>query len=136
MRLSIAACGVVMFVVAALSFTACSKQSSQDTTTTSSANLLLGTWNLDTSAGATSSPYCSVATPIVFTATTQTRPDADGKPSTIPVTYVTGETTTFPTVVYLMTDAGITAHVTYRFLSRDTMILDTALQCQYVRASN
>jgi hypothetical protein len=53
--------------------------------------------------------------------------------NTIPVTYVTGNSNTFPTVVYVLTDAGITYHTTYNFPSKDKMILDTAAQCPYVR---
>jgi hypothetical protein len=96
------------------------------------ANLLLGKWKLSAAAGAPApSAYC-VPT-MEFAAKSYIRPDANGKPSPIPVTYVTGETTTFPTVVYVMTDAGIEFHTTYRFLSKNNMILDTALQCPYVR---
>jgi hypothetical protein len=93
-------------------------------------NLLIGTWKLDRS-GAAPSQYCGE--PLVFAAKTLTQPDIQGKSSTIAVTYVTGDTKTFPTVVYVMTDAGIAWHVTYRFLSKDQMILDSAAQCAYVR---
>jgi hypothetical protein len=94
-------------------------------------NLLLGKWRLSAAAGAAApSPYCLPK--LEFTAKNYTSTDTAGKVSTIPVTYVTGATT-FPTVVYLLTDAGITYHVTYRFPSKDRMILDTALQCPYSR---
>ena len=93
-------------------------------------NLVIGTWKLDRS-GAAPSPYCPE--PLSFSATTRTAPDVNGQVSTAPVTYVTGETTTFPTVVYMMTDAGVAFHTTFRFLSKDKMIVDTAAQCAYVR---
>jgi len=93
-------------------------------------NLLIGTWVLDRS-GVAPSPYCQE--PMSFDEKTRTMPDVNGKTNTIPVTYVAGESTTFPTVVYVMTDAGIEYHTTFRFLSKDTMILDTALQCPYLR---
>jgi hypothetical protein len=97
-----------------------------------STNLLLGKWKVNAAPGVPApSPYCQ--SPIEFGPTTRTMPDAKGKPASIPVTYVTGSTTVFPTVVYVMTDAGIAFHTTYRFLSKDKMILDTALQCPYIR---
>ncbi len=93
-------------------------------------NLLIGTWVVDRS-GVAPSPYC--IEPFTFDEKTRTEPDANGTMNTIPVTYVAGETTTFPTVVYVMTDAGVAYHTTFRFLSKDKMILDTAAQCPYVR---
>jgi hypothetical protein len=93
-------------------------------------NLVIGTWKLDRS-GAAPSPYCPE--PLSFSATTRTAPDLNGVVTTAPVTYVAGESTTFPTVVYMMTDAGIEFHTTFRFLSKDKMIVDTAAQCAYVR---
>jgi len=114
-------------IVATLLFAGVTACSSEPT------NLLLGQWKLDAGAGAAAqSPYC--LTPLQFAAKTQTTPDATGKLTTIPVTYVTGDTTKFPTVVYLLTDAGVNFHVTYRFLSKDKMILDNWLQCAYQRA--
>jgi hypothetical protein len=95
-------------------------------------NLLLGKWKL--SAEPAPSPYCIAQ--VGFTTTTYTRTDADGKASSIPVTYVTAQSTTvtFPTSVYVMTDAGAYYHTTYIFkASKDRMLLDTALQCQYAR---
>src|ERR1039458_4364071 len=67
-------------------------------------NLLIGTWVLDRS-GAAPSPYCQAQ--LTFAEKTLTSPDVNGKMNTIPVTYVTGDSNTFPTVVYVMTDAGI-----------------------------
>jgi hypothetical protein len=93
-------------------------------------NLLIGTWKLDRS-GAAPDPYCPE--PLTFGEKTRTAPDVNGQVSTAPVTYVTGDSTTFPTVVYMMTDAGVAFHTTYRFLSKDKMIVDTAAQCAYVR---
>jgi hypothetical protein len=93
-------------------------------------NLLIGTWKLDRS-GAAPSAYCQE--PMSYAEKSRTMPSANGQPNTIPVTYVTGDVKTFPTVVYVMTDAGIEYHTTFRFLSKDKMILDTALQCAYVR---
>jgi hypothetical protein len=95
-----------------------------------SSNLLIGTWVLDRS-GAAPSPYCQAQ--LTFAEKTFTAPDVNGKVNTIPVTYVTGNSNTFPTVVYVLTDAGITYHTTYNFPSKDKMILDTAAQCPYVR---
>jgi hypothetical protein len=96
----------------------------------SSSNLLIGTWALDRS-GAAPNPYCLAQ--LTFAEKTYSAPDVNGKVNTIPVTYVTGDSNTFPTVVYVLTDAGITYHTTYNFPSRDKMILDTAAQCAYVR---
>jgi hypothetical protein len=93
-------------------------------------NLLIGSWKLDPAAAP--SPYC--IGPLSFTAGTVTRPDAQGQPSTVAVTYVTSQTASFPTVVFMMTDAGAANHDTYRFSSRDRMILDAQAQCAYVRA--
>jgi hypothetical protein len=93
-------------------------------------NLLIGTWRVDTS-GVAPNPGC--ANPLTFGEKTRTEPDVNGQSNTIPVTYVAGESTTFPTVVYVMTDAGIEYHTTFRFLSKDKMIMDTAAQCPYVR---
>ena len=75
--------------------------------------------------------YC--LTKLEFTAKTYTSTEAAGTVSSRPVTYVAGQSKTFPTVVYMMTDAGITYHVTYRFESKDRMILDTAYPCRYAR---
>jgi hypothetical protein len=96
-------------------------------------NPLIGKWKLYAAAGTTSSPYC-LAT-FEFAAKTYTKPIADGKTSTIPVTYVTSgaKVVTFPATVYVMSDAGILAHTTYLFSSKDKMLLDTALQCTYMR---
>ena len=89
-------------------------------------NLLIGTWKLDPAI--TASPYC--LGPTQFTAAAVTQRDLQGKLSTIPVTYIAGQTTTFPTVVYLV--EGID-HATYVFSSPNAMVLDTYLQCKYVR---
>lgn len=93
-------------------------------------NLLIGTWKVDRS-GVAPNPGCTE--PMTFGEKTLTKPDVNGQMSSIPVTYVAGESTTFPTVVYVMTDAGIEFHTTFRFLSKDKMIMDTAAQCPYVR---
>jgi hypothetical protein len=93
-------------------------------------NLLIGTWKLDRSSTAPS-PYCQE--PLTFAEKSRTEPDVNGKMNTAPVTYVAGETKTFPTVVWMITDAGMANHTTYRFLSKDKMVLDTAWQCAYVR---
>jgi hypothetical protein len=95
-------------------------------------NLLIGTWKLDRS-GAAPSAYCQE--PITFAEKTRTMPaGVQGAANTIPVTYVAGDPTKFPTVVYVMTDAGVANHTTFNFVSKDKMVLDTALQCVYVRA--
>jgi len=93
-------------------------------------NLLIATWRVDRS-GVAPNPGCPE--PLTFGEKTRTEPDVNGTSNTIPVTYVAGESTTFPTVVYVMTDAGIEFHTTFRFLSKDKMIMDTAAQCPYVR---
>jgi len=93
-------------------------------------NLLIGTWKVDRS-GVAPNPGCPE--PLTFGEKSRTEPDANGQSNTIPVTYVAGESTKFPTVVYVMTDAGIEFHTTFRFLSKDKMIMDTAAQCPYVR---
>jgi len=93
-----------------------------------STNLLLGKWKLDSATK--QSPYCENSFEFTPKALIRTTP---GKTGSTPVTYVTGDAKTFPTVVYVMTDAGIAYHTTYRFLSKDKMILDTALQCVYLR---
>src|SRR5476651_1371579 len=93
------------------------------------ANMLLGEWKLDPSTAPGSVPYC--LSPLTFTATTFTQRDLQGKLSTIPVSYIPAQTNTFPTTVYLVMDAD---HLTYVFTSADTMVLDTFLQCKYLRA--
>ena len=96
------------------------------------ANLLLGTWKLDRS-GAAPSQYC--AEPLTYTSKTATTPDLAGSPhsTTIPVTYVLGQTKGFPNVVWVMTDAGAAYHTTFYFSSKDKMVLQTAEMCAYVR---
>ena len=96
------------------------------------ANLLLGTWKLDRS-GAAPSQYC--AEPLTYTSKTATTPDLAGSPhsTTIPVTYVLGQTKGFPNVVWVMTDAGAAYHTTFNFDSKDKMVLQTAAMCAYVR---
>jgi hypothetical protein len=93
-------------------------------------NLLIGTWRVDRS-GVAPNPGCPE--PLTFGEKTRTEANVNGQGNTIPVTYVAGESTTFPTVVYVMTDAGVEFHTTFRFLSKDTMIMDTAAQCPYVK---
>jgi len=93
-------------------------------------NLLIGSWKLDRSGAALDA---SCQEPLIFAEKTRTEPDVNGVMNTVPVTYVAGDSKTFPTVVYLMTDAGMAYHTTYRFLSKNNMILDTVAQCPYVR---
>ena len=97
------------------------------------ANPLIGKWKLYAAAGTTSSPYCLAS--FEYAAKTYTKPDGSGKFVTIPVTYVTNgaKVVTFPATVYVMSDAGILAHTTYIFSTKDKMLLDTALQCTYMR---
>ena len=90
-------------------------------------NLLIGKWNLDPATKPSS--YCLA--PLEFTPTSFTQRDLQGKLSTIPVSYIPGGTSTFPTVVYLLTGGD---HLTYGFSSKDRMVLDTWLQCTYIRA--
>ena len=93
------------------------------------ANPLIGSWKLDTSVA--TDPNCDKA--YIFSAKSLTRPNPGGQASTIAVNYVGGDAKTFPAVVYVLTDAGIAFHTTYRFADRDHMILDTVMQCPYVR---
>jgi hypothetical protein len=93
-------------------------------------NLLIGSWKLDRS-GAAPSPYC--LEPMTFAEKTFTGKQAGGGLNTVPVTYIAGDATKFPSVVYMMTDAGEANHTTFRFLSKDKMVLDTAAQCAYSR---
>jgi hypothetical protein len=97
------------------------------------ANPLIGKWKLYAAAGTTSSPYC--VQNFEYAAKTFTNPDANRKPTTIPVTYVTNgaKVVTFPATVYVMTDAGVLFHTTFLFPSKDRMVLDTALECTYMR---
>jgi len=94
-------------------------------------NILLGKWKLVPDA--THSKLCGAT--MEFTAKTYTGIDANGKPYTIPVTYVTGDpkTITFPATVYVMTDAGIEFHTTYIFSNINTMMLNTGAMCSYSR---
>ena len=94
-------------------------------------NLLIGKWKLDPAMRAGS--FCLGS--FDFAATTLTQPEPLGKYFyTIAVTYLAGQAKTFPAVVYVMTNTGVEGHVTYRFLSKDQMVVDTAQQCKYVRA--
>src|ERR1035441_654083 len=96
------------------------------------ANLLIGTWKLDRS-GAAPSQYC--AEPLTYTSKTATTPDYAGSPhsTTIPVTYVLGQTKGFPNVVWWRTDAGVANQRTFIFSSKDKMVLQAAAMCAYVR---
>jgi hypothetical protein len=98
-------------------------------------NLLLGKWKLSAEPGG-AAPAAGCLPQVEFAAKTYTRTDPGGKVSTIPVTYVTAQSksVTFPTSVYVMTDAGIYYHTTYVFkTNKDRMFLSTALVCPYVR---
>ena len=91
-------------------------------------NLLIGKWTLDPTVATNATPYCLA--PLEFTASTFTQRNTQGKISTIPVSYIPAQTKTFPTTVYLVMDGD---HLTYVFKSADRMVLDTFLQCTYVR---
>jgi hypothetical protein len=94
-------------------------------------NVLLGKWKLVPDA--IHIPSC-LAT-MEFAAKTYTGTGVNGKTVSMPVTYVTGnpKTLTFPTTVYVLTDAGIEFHTTYNFSGKDNMILNTAAMCSYSR---
>jgi hypothetical protein len=94
-------------------------------------NVLLGKWKLVPDA--VHIPSC-LAT-MEFTAKTYTGTETNGKTISMPVTYVTDgrKTLTFPTSVYVVTDAGINYHTTYNFSGKDNMILNTAAMCSYSR---
>jgi hypothetical protein len=92
-------------------------------------NLLLGEWKVDPSTVPASVPYC--LSPLSFKATTFTQRDIQGRLTTLSVSYIPAQTKTFPTTVYLVMDG---AHSTYVFTSPNTMVLDTFLQCKYMRA--
>ncbi|HWG19489.1 MAG TPA: hypothetical protein VG225_03095 [Terracidiphilus sp.] len=113
MKKLVSTMAIVMFMLA----TACKGEPT---------NLLIGKWKLTTGAQG-----CNTA--MTFAAKTVTQISWDGKTSTIAVTYVTGEATKFPAVVYVMTDAGITYHVTYIFSSKDKVMIDSGAMCTYER---
>ncbi len=92
-------------------------------------NLLIGTWKLDPAVSTNATPYCLA--PLEFTAGGFTQRDVQGRLSTLRVSYIPAQTKTFPTTVYMLMSG---AHSTYVFKSRDRMVLDTWLQCTYVRA--
>lgn len=89
-------------------------------------NLLLGKWKL--ASGATG---CN--TSMTYAEKSVTQVAWNGTPSTIAVTYVTGDSTKFPATVYVLTDAGIEYHVTYIFSSKDKVTIDTGAMCTYDR---
>ena len=91
-------------------------------------NLLIGKWKLDPTVATNATPYCLA--PLEFTASTFTQRNTLGKLSTISVSYIPAQTKTFPTTVYLVMDGD---HMTYVFKSANRMVLDTFLQCTYVR---
>lgn len=93
-------------------------------------NLLIGTWKLDRS-GAAQSSNCQE--PFTFAEKSRTMPDVNGQMNTVPVTYVAGDPTKFPAVVWMITDAGMANHTTYMFPSKNKMVLQTADMCAYVR---
>jgi hypothetical protein len=90
------------------------------------ANLLIGKWKL--ASGATG---CN--TSMTYTEKSVTQVAWNGTPSTIAVTYVTGDSSKFPATVYVMTNAGIDYHVTYIFSSKDKVMVDTGAMCTYDR---
>lgn len=92
-------------------------------------NLLIGTWKLDPAVSTNATPYCLA--PLEFTVSAFTQRDVQGRLSTLQVSYIPAQTKTFPTTVYMLMSG---AHSTYVFKSRDRMVLDTWLQCTYVRA--
>jgi hypothetical protein len=93
-------------------------------------NLLIGTWKLDRS-GAVQSSNCQE--PFTFAEKSRTMPDVNGVMNTVPVTYVAGDPTKFPAVVWMITDAGAANHTTYMFSSKNKMVLQTPDMCAYVR---
>ena len=94
------------------------------------ANPLIGTWKAVPAPGATTIPYC--ASPMVFTATTQTM-TWDGKPwPPEKVNYVAAQTSTYPTTVYVTGNTSAN-HQTYNFSSKDSMVYDSAGGCHYQR---
>jgi hypothetical protein len=111
----------VIAIVLSIAATACSQPP----------NPLLGTWKAVPSPGATTVGYC--ASPIVFTATTQTLtwPGQKAWPAE-KVNYVAAQTSTYPTTVYV-TGQTSANHQTYQFSSKDSMVLDNAGLCHYQR---
>jgi hypothetical protein len=93
-------------------------------------NPLIGNWRLYAEPGTTSSPYC--ATPLVFTATTQTM-TSGGKASSTNAVYNAAQTATYPTTVYVSVDGNFAIHITYIFSSKDRMKMDTFAGCTYER---
>ncbi len=94
-----------------------------------SANPLIGKWKPDPSVQQNDS--CNFS--MTFTAKTYTSPDPWGKVRTLDVRYVGGDVKSYPADVYVITDAGAANHTTYRFLSADKMVPQTASLCTYIR---
>ncbi len=94
-------------------------------------NPLIGTWKAVPSPGTTTVGYC--ASPIVFTATTQTLTWPGQQPwPPEKVNYVAAQTSTYPTTVYVTGNTSAN-HQTYQFSSKDSMVLDDAGLCHYQR---
>ena len=93
-------------------------------------NPLIGTWKAVPAPGQTTIPYC--ASPMVFTATTQTMTWPGQQPSPEKVNYIAAQTSTYPTTVYVTGDTSAN-HQTYQFSSKDSMVFDSAAGCHYQR---
>jgi hypothetical protein len=91
-------------------------------------NQLLGTWTLDPATHPSS--YCT--SPLTFAAKSYTSPDLSGKVVSIPVTSIVAAATTYPTGVYVVFNEGAN-HLTFVLTTANRMVLDTYLQCTYVR---
>ncbi len=92
-------------------------------------NLLIGSWKFSgIGADPTAAPG-GCATALTFTATQQTMTDLSGT-SSHPVTYNASAAG-----VFVMSDAGIDAHVTYKILDANHVQLDSWPACTFTRVS-
>jgi hypothetical protein len=90
-------------------------------------NILIGQWRFSGIGSDSSAAPGGCATAITFTSTQQTMTSL-GATSTIPVTYNAS-----PTGVFVLTDAGIDAHVTYNVLDANHVQLDSWPACTFTR---
>jgi len=90
-------------------------------------NLLIGSWKFSgIGADPTAAPG-GCATAVTFTPTQQTMTDVSGT-SSHNVTYNAS-----PTGVFVLSDAGIAAHVTYKILDSNHVQLDSWPACTFTR---
>ena len=89
-------------------------------------NVLIGQWRYSSSMNANNDiGGCPTAVTFTSTAITQT---AMGSTSTIPVRYNAS-----PTTVYVLTDTGLSGHVTYKVLDPNHVQIDAYPACTFER---